>query len=166
MRLPGKQKILSYVFFSTPVTLHAAVGSFIVATNNEVKILSNSETVPISLSMTQEANLKWLMQQYGEKVFHLVCLNVKNRTLAEDITQEVFIKAYRNLANFRGDGDIKHWLFKIAMNEVKKHFRSWSFRHIWATVDERLGKLLDEWVVRPNLLNRKFTADKPNRLPT
>lgn len=99
--------------------------------------------MPASLAETREARLKWLMQQYGEKVFHLVCLTVKSRALAEDITQNVFIKAYRHLDQFRGEGEIKHWLYKIAMNESKKHFRSWSFRHIFPTVDDHLGSLLD-----------------------
>ncbi len=105
--------------------------------------MDNAETISASLSMTREAKLKWLMQHYGEKVFHLICLTVKNPSLAEDITQDVFIKAYRSLDAFRGDGDIKHWLYKIAMNEARKHFRTWSFRHIFPTVDDQLGSMLD-----------------------
>ncbi|AUM63898.1 hypothetical protein C0R09_04865 [Brevibacillus laterosporus] len=44
-----------------------------------------------------------LIHQYGESVFHLVCMIVKNHALAEDITQEVFIKAYRSVESFRGE---------------------------------------------------------------
>jgi RNA polymerase sigma-70 factor (ECF subfamily) len=126
------------------VTLSASAGSILVGTINEVKQLNDLEALPITLTRSREATLRWLMQQYGEKVYHLLCLTVKNHAVAEDITQEVFIKAYRALDSFRGEGDIKHWLFKIAMNEAKKHFRSWSFRHIWTVVDERLGSMLDQ----------------------
>ncbi|TKI59416.1 sigma-70 family RNA polymerase sigma factor [Brevibacillus antibioticus] len=94
--------------------------------------------------MNPDATLEWLMDQFGENVFHLVYMTVKDHALAEDITQDVFIKAYRNLGTFRGDGNIKHWLYKITINETKKHFRSWSFRHIWATVDDRLVSLMDK----------------------
>ncbi|WP_302622214.1 sigma factor [Brevibacillus laterosporus] len=44
-----------------------------------------------------------LIHQYGESVFHLVCMIVKNHALAEDITQEVFIKAYRSVESFCGE---------------------------------------------------------------
>lgn len=105
--------------------------------------MNGAETIPASLAETREARLKWLMQEYGENVFHLICLTVKSHSLAEDITQNVFIKAYRHLDQFRGEGQIKHWLYKIAMNECKKHFRSWSFRNIFPTIDDHLGNLLD-----------------------
>lgn len=105
--------------------------------------MNDIEILPTTLAKSREATWKWLMQQYGENVFHLLCLTVKDRAAAEDLTQEVFIKAYRSLHTYRGEGEIKHWLFKIAMNEAKKHFRSWSFRHMWTTVDERLSSLLD-----------------------
>ncbi|MED1945885.1 sigma-70 family RNA polymerase sigma factor [Brevibacillus sp. NRRL NRS-603] len=119
--------------------------------------LNEAETMPASLEVTREARLKWLMQQYGEKIFHLVSLTVKNHALADDITQNVFIQAYRHLDQFRGDGEIKHWLFKIAMNESKKHFRSWSFRNIFPTMDDHLGNLMDRQAnnqVEEEILNR------------
>ncbi|MGK5509637.1 sigma-70 family RNA polymerase sigma factor [Brevibacillus formosus] len=105
--------------------------------------MNETSIAPTSLSMNQEGMLKWLMEEYGEDMFHLAYMMVKDRALAEDITQDVFIKAYRHLGNFRGDGNIKHWLYKITMNETRKHFRSWSFRHIWTIVDEKLGSLMD-----------------------
>ncbi|WP_236841470.1 sigma factor [Brevibacillus formosus] len=111
--------------------------------------LNEAETMPASLEVTREARLKWLMQQYGEKIFHLVSLTVKNHALADDITQNVFIQAYRHLDQYRGDGQIKHWLYKIAMNESKKHFRSWSFRNIFPTMDDHLGDLMDPIII-PN----------------
>ncbi|WP_246000475.1 sigma-70 family RNA polymerase sigma factor [Brevibacillus panacihumi] len=130
-----------------------------------MKRLNDIEILSTTLPKSREANLKWLMQQYGESIYHLLFLTVKDHALAEDITQDVFIKAYCKLDTFRGEGEIKHWLFKIAMNESKKYFRSWTFRNIWTMVDERLGSNLDQHAKDSveeeveNRLNREDTLE-------
>jgi RNA polymerase sigma-70 factor (ECF subfamily) len=42
----------------------------------------------------------------------------------EDVAQEAFIKAYRGLANFRGDSAFYTWLYRIAVNTAKNHLAS------------------------------------------
>lgn len=86
-----------------------------------------------ALRLTKEAVLEQVMREYGEKILQLVYLIVKDRTMAEDITQEVFLKAFRDLHAFRGESEIKTWLYRIAINESKKYLRSWSFRQIFST---------------------------------
>jgi RNA polymerase sigma-70 factor (ECF subfamily) len=52
---------------------------------------------------------------------------------ADDMTQEVFVKAYRGLERFRGDAPPRAWLAAIADNAVKNRYRSRSrFRRIFA----------------------------------
>ncbi|TKI58481.1 sigma-70 family RNA polymerase sigma factor [Brevibacillus antibioticus] len=84
-----------------------------------------------SLTKTNEAMFEELIQHYLKKVLRLVYLMVKDRNLAEDITQEVFLRAYKNLGSFRRDSSMQTWVYRIAVNEAKKHLRSWSFRHIF-----------------------------------
>jgi RNA polymerase sigma-70 factor (ECF subfamily) len=86
-----------------------------------------------SLRMTNEAVLEQLMREYGEKIIQLVYLIVKDRSMAEDITQEVFLKAFRGLRTFRAESNMKTWLYRIAINESNKYLRSWSFKHIFST---------------------------------
>lgn len=71
------------------------------------------------------------MREYGTRILRLVYIFVKDRTLAEDITQEVFVKVYRHLQDFRGDSAIHTWIYRIAVNECKGYLRSWSFRNIF-----------------------------------
>jgi len=53
---------------------------------------------------------------------------------ADDLTQEVFFKAFRGLAGFRGDAPPRAWLASIADNAVKNRYRSRSrFRRIFAS---------------------------------
>ncbi|MBO8164131.1 MAG: sigma-70 family RNA polymerase sigma factor [Brevibacillus sp.] len=70
------------------------------------------------------------MRQYGTKLLRLVYFFVRDRDLAEDITQEVFVKVYRHLPHFRGESSIHTWVYRIAVNECKGYLRSWAFRKI------------------------------------
>ncbi len=47
---------------------------------------------------------------------------------AEDLAQEVFVKAGKGLANFRGEASPRTWLYRIAANTLRDHLRSKSHR--------------------------------------
>ncbi len=55
-----------------------------------------------------------VIERYQNYVFTLVLRFTDNREDAEEIAQDVFIKAYRSLADFRGDAKFSTWLFTIA----------------------------------------------------
>lgn len=57
-----------------------------------------------------------LVERYQTRVFHLVFGMVRNREDARDLTQEAFVKAYRNLHAFRDESRFYTWLYRIAMN--------------------------------------------------
>lgn len=82
------------------------------------------------LKPTHDEAFEQIMRSYGTRVLRLVIFWVKDRSLAEDITQDVFVKVYRNLPRFRGDSNIQTWLYRIVVNECKGYWRSWSFRNI------------------------------------
>ena len=48
-----------------------------------------------------------LFQEYSDLIYRYILLMVNNREEAEDLTQEVFIKAYKGLAHFKGDSSYK-----------------------------------------------------------
>lgn len=57
-----------------------------------------------------------LVEKYQGRVYAMVYGMVRNREDARDITQEAFVKAYRNLASFRLESSFYTWLYRIAMN--------------------------------------------------
>ncbi|MDG1733418.1 MAG: RNA polymerase sigma factor RpoE [Thalassotalea sp.] len=67
-----------------------------------------------------------LVTKYQQKVMNLVSRYVKNQADVQDVTQEAFIKAYRALANFRGDSQFYTWLYRIAVNTAKNHLTAGS----------------------------------------
>ncbi len=58
----------------------------------------------------------WLVQRYQSYVFTLTLRMIKNREEAEEVAQDVFIKAYKYLADFRGEAKFSTWLYTIVNN--------------------------------------------------
>jgi len=79
------------------------------------------------------------MQEHGTKVLHLAYYYLKDRHLAEDVAQEVFIKAYRNWDSFRGDSSAYTWLYKITVNLCRDKARSAWWRRLLPSEDPRAG---------------------------
>lgn len=60
--------------------------------------------------------LEKLMEIYGSTVLRTAYFYTGDQYLAEDVSQEVFIRAYRNWTKFRGESKIKTWLTSITLN--------------------------------------------------
>ena len=77
------------------------------------------------------------MARYRERLFSVGLALLKNRTDAEEITQDAFIRAHRGLANFRGDSSLATWLHRIALNLARNrywyHYRR--RRHLTRSLD-------------------------------
>ena len=65
-----------------------------------------------------------LVLKYQHRIMGLVVRFVHDPHEAQDVTQEAFIKAYRALANFRGDSAFYTWLYRIAINTAKNYLVS------------------------------------------
>ncbi|MDQ1523237.1 MAG: polymerase sigma-70 factor, subfamily [Pyrinomonadaceae bacterium] len=53
---------------------------------------------------------------------------------ARDLTQETFLQAFRSIAHFRGDADLRTWLYRIAVNQARNRWRWWRRRRRGSTV--------------------------------
>ena len=70
-----------------------------------------------------------LVLKYQHRIMHLVNRYVKDPSEAQDVAQDTFIKAYRALADFRGESAFYTWLYRIAINTAKNYLLSRSRRH-------------------------------------
>lgn len=85
-----------------------------------------SEDILLSLLLTddtRELGFKALVSKYSETLYWHVRRIVLVHEDANDVVQEVFIKAWQNLHSFRGDSKIITWLYRIATNESLSHLR-------------------------------------------
>ncbi|RJS61482.1 sigma-70 family RNA polymerase sigma factor [Bacillus sp. PK3_68] len=75
-----------------------------------------------------------VMTTYGQDILVLVYSYVRNKTVAEDLTQEIFVKCYQFIRTFHHQSKMKTWLWRIAINHCKDHLKSWHTRSV-ETVD-------------------------------
>lgn len=89
------------------------------------------------MPVDRSAALERLMQEYGTKVLHLAFFYLKDRQLAEDVAQEVFIKAFRHWESFRGESSAYTWLYKITVNLCRDKARSAWWRRMLPSEEPR-----------------------------
>lgn len=77
---------------------------------------------------SKERLLEELMNNMGDQVLHTALSYVKNKQAAEDIAQDVFVKVYQQLDQFRGEASIKTWIIRITINQSKDYVKSWYYR--------------------------------------
>ena len=58
-----------------------------------------------------------IVKKYEKKVYNLALRYLKNRDDALDLSQEVFIQVYNNLAQFRGDSQFSTWIYRVTYNK-------------------------------------------------
>ncbi len=71
----------------------------------------------------REAAYRELIRRYERPVFSLVFRMVRDRELAEDLTQDTFIKVLQHIDRYRPEFKFSSWLFKIANNVAIDHLR-------------------------------------------
>tara|TARA_Y100001970_G_scaffold254880_1_gene331066 strand:- start:1278 stop:1901 length:624 start_codon:yes stop_codon:yes gene_type:complete len=91
------------------------------------KKLSNKE---IDISLVRRAKkgdfvaFDLLVLKYQSRVISTVFKYVKEKQLAEDITQEAFIKSYKSINSFREESSFYTWIYRIAVNTAKNYLVS------------------------------------------
>ncbi len=82
-----------------------------------------------------------LITRYSGDIYSLLYRITQDAEEARDLTQETFLSALKAIRSFRGDAELKTWLFRIALNHSRNRFRWWKRRKRNETVslDKPLG---------------------------
>ena len=86
--------------------------------------LSDSQLVKLYLN-GNEGGFEVLLERYQSRIFTSIHLIVKDRYIAEDLTQETFIKALKTIkaGRYNDEGKFQPWIMRIAHNLAIDHFR-------------------------------------------
>ncbi|MCB9799277.1 MAG: sigma-70 family RNA polymerase sigma factor [Candidatus Omnitrophica bacterium] len=71
----------------------------------------------------EEEAFTMLVSRHKEKAVQIIWMTVGNYEDAKDISQDAFVKVYRNLKNFQMKSKFSTWLYRILMNTAKDHLR-------------------------------------------
>lgn len=83
-----------------------------------------------------------LITRYSADIYALLYRLTENAEEAADLSQETFLSALKSIKGFRGEADLKTWLFRIAINHSRNRFRWWKRRKREKTIslDAQLGE--------------------------
>lgn len=76
------------------------------------------------------AAFEGLINRFQGEIFRMVYYRTSSRMDAEDITQEVFINAYRGVSSLKDPDIFRSWLYRIALNAVRDFYRKKRVRSI------------------------------------
>ncbi|MEQ7052689.1 sigma-70 family RNA polymerase sigma factor [Paenibacillaceae sp. P-4] len=78
----------------------------------------SDELIVSQVQQGNEEAMRILVERHRPFVITCICQTVQDRYLAEDIAQEVFVKAYRHIHSFRGDSKFTTWLYRLTKNQM------------------------------------------------
>jgi RNA polymerase sigma-70 factor (ECF subfamily) len=86
------------------------------------------------LKRGEAAAFEELVSERSGEIYGLLFRMTENSEEARDLTQETFLRAFQNISRFRGDADLKTWIYRIAINQARNRWRWWRRRRRDATV--------------------------------
>jgi len=132
-----------------------------------------TDTLLTRLQAGDEHAVAELARTYGSKIYQLAFRYLRNKEDAEEITQDVLFKVYRNVGAFRGDSALSSWIYRITFNAAMSRLRTAKHQRqdddrpaTGADGDERPSQqdiadwsdMADERVLRSQLRTRVFRA--------
>ncbi len=86
------------------------------------------------LRVGDAAAFDFLVRERSPDIYALLYRLTEDPEEARDLTQETFLQAFRAVAHFRGDADLRTWLYRIAVNQARNRWRWWRRRRRNVTV--------------------------------
>ncbi len=80
------------------------------------------------------AAFETLVTERSGEIYGLLYRLTENVEEARDLTQETFLRAYQSIGHFRGESDLRTWIYRIAINQARNRWRWWRRRRREATV--------------------------------
>jgi RNA polymerase sigma-70 factor (ECF subfamily) len=123
--------------------------------------VTDSETDLIRRAQADDANAFCsLAERYARRIYLLAFHYCRNAQDAEDLSQEVWLKAYQALAGFRSDSSFYTWLRRITINSFLNHQRASTFRRQGQTsvaelIDAGSESLLESHATSPETIYNK-----------
>ena len=121
--------------YGEPLALRGQLELEQVAPAAPIEARPNSETLFIDrLRRGDVEAFEKLVDERSGEIFGLLYRLTENREEARDLTQETFLRAFQSIATFRGEADLRTWIYRIAINQARNRWRWWRRRRRDSTV--------------------------------
>jgi RNA polymerase sigma-70 factor, ECF subfamily len=129
--------------YGEPIALHGQVelDQVAPATSSELRPTAEAEFIE-KLKRGEAEAFEQLVNERSGEIYGLLFRLTENSEEARDLTQETFLRAFQNIGRFRGDADLRTWIYRIAINQARNRWRWWRRRRRDSTVslDATLGQ--------------------------
>lgn len=97
-----------------------------------------------------------ILSRNEEMVYNLILRMVRNPELAEDLTQEVFVRVYRSLRSFEGRASLSTWIYRVAYNVAMSELAKARYRHEMGSLDDIGQRAIvdDRWESEAKMLDK------------
>src|SRR5712691_8718270 len=112
---------------------HADLERVASATSVDVRPVADTQFLE-RLRRGEAAAFERLVAERSGDVYALLYRLTSDAEEARDLTQETFLRAFQNISHFRGDADLKTWIYRIAINQARNRWRWWRRRRRDVTV--------------------------------
>lgn len=112
-------------------------------------------TVEMLDTEDKEELIDEIMNRYGQEVLKLVFSYVNNRAIAEDLTQDIFVKCYQSLHTYSGKSKLRTWLWRIAINHSKDFLKSWYNKNVVTTEEEPLSNTTQKEMIEQAVIQKE-----------
>ncbi|MBD0371291.1 MAG: sigma-70 family RNA polymerase sigma factor [Pyrinomonadaceae bacterium] len=121
--------------FGEPIALrgHAELDEVAPATAVEARAAAEAQFIE-RLRAGEAAAFNRLVEDRSGEVYALLYRLTEDQEEARDLTQETFLRAFQAIAHFRGEADLRTWLYRIAINQARNRWRWWRRRRREQTV--------------------------------
>jgi RNA polymerase sigma-70 factor (ECF subfamily) len=102
-----------------------------------IRPMSDDDSIIKSCQDGDRSAFRELVERYGDVLFGTALLMTRDRSLAEDLTQEALVKAWRGIGGFKLGSPAKPWLVRIVVNQVMTHRRRRLFNFVPLPFAER-----------------------------
>ena len=121
--------------YGEPIALRGQIELEKVATATPADVRASAETQFIERLKQGDANaFEILVNERSGEIYGLLYRLTENPEEARDLTQETFLRAFQSIGHFRGDADLRTWIYRIAINQARNRWRWWRRRHRESTV--------------------------------
>ena len=93
-----------------------------------------------------------LADQFQRQIYQMIYYRTNSKMDAEDITQDVFLQAFKNIRRLKSSAVFRSWLFRIAVNRVRDFYRKKKFKSLFGfvSVDQDSFQETEELAMEPD----------------